>query len=136
MPILDMSEAFDYEILDTFEVRRREQNISQMGRATPVITPIVGVRGVVDSGDDNKIAIATDEVHQGKTLSIVTQFRLRGPSKVATDDYLPDLVLWNGDFFKVVLVEDYSRYGRGWIQAQCTSQDFVDQAPPEFVPVT
>ena len=53
---------------------------------------------------------------------------LRGTTKKGGKEFAPDLILWNGDYFKVVLVEDYSRYGFGWIQAQAVSIDFVEQA--------
>jgi hypothetical protein len=130
MPSLDLSEAFDPEIIDTFDVIRRKQVTNDFGEADNGSTVFSAVTGVVDAGDDNKIAIHTDEQHFGKTISVVTKFRLRGVSKVGSAEYAPDLILWNGDYFKVIVVEDYSRYGLGWIQAQCTSEDFVDQAPP------
>lgn len=135
---IDMSEAFSWENQDTFDVIRRSQVRNNFGE--PVNTEVVteGVLGVVDAGSPNEIAIGTDEQHFGQTLSIVTQFLLRGTTKALVNgvltEFAPDIVKWSGSYYKVVLVEPYQRYGRGWIQAQLTSQDYIEQAPKSDVP--
>lgn len=134
----DMSEAFNAETTDTFTVIRRKETVNNFGESATENARIPHQVGSVNAGDDNKIAIATDQQHIGKSISVVTQFKLRSVSEakkasVGKVKYQPDLVFWNGDYFKVVVVEDYSRFGFGWIQAQCTSEDFVDQAPASAV---
>jgi hypothetical protein len=127
---MDLSDAFCPENLDTFAVIRRKQTVNNFGEADNGIQRIPDQMGVVDAGDDNKIAIATDEQHFGKSISVTTPFRLRGVSEVKGSEFAPDLVFWHGSYFKVVVVEDYTSYGFGWVQAQCTSEDWVDPAPP------
>ena len=130
MPSLDMSEALtEPSFQDTFSIKRRRQVVNEYGETAMVETTLTGLTGIITMGGDNSLNRGEDEEHQGKTMSIVTQVRLRGASKVSTDQYLPDLILWHGSEFLVNTVEDYTAFGSGWVQAEATSQTAVDGAP-------
>ena len=60
-----------------------------------------------------------------RAFDLITAFRLRAQSQ----DSLPDLVSWRGDSYLVQTIEDYTNYGRGFVQAYCTSEDLQDAAP-------
>lgn len=125
MPFLAVPEAlFEPDFLDSFTVRRRTETIGSNGRSSVVNADTVTF-GVVTSGPDNKLERQGDQQHAGKSLTIVTVYRIQGPSPGKQ----PDLILWGGDYFVVDKVDDYSRYGGGFVQAECSSIDLVDQPP-------
>lgn len=88
-------------------------------------------RGIVTAASGNDLQRLGDVQVQGKAISIVTRFLLRGQSssRKSGETYQPDIVKYRGDQFLVVLAEDYSAYGEGWVQAIATSLDYIDQAP-------
>lgn len=125
MPTLDLSDSLlEPTFLDRFLVKRRAETVNQYGESTTVITQIYAY-GTVDAASPNDLDRGADEQHQGKSIAIVTRFRLRGVSA----GYQPDLVVWHGDSFVVAKVEDYTGYGAGWVQVECRSIDFVDEPP-------
>lgn len=128
MPDLDLTDVLtDPDFADTFVVRRLVEAVGANGRAAKRTFDSQAV-GVVTPGSDNSLAIGADEGHAGKTLTVITTFRIQGPAP----GFLPDLIYWGGDFFKVTKVEDYSRYGAGFVQAEASSIDSVDQPPCGF----
>ena len=51
--------------------------------------------------------------------------------KVVVHNYFPtgDLVLWQGNYFIVKEIKDWTKFGGGMVEADCSSFQFVD-APP------
>lgn len=126
MPILDLSEAFEaIEFADRFTVIRRTETISQFGRSerTPIRFP--SIIGTLYPSGDNSLVRADDQTRGGKTLTVVSRFRLQQ----ASPGYQPDLIIWGGDFFVVKDVRDFSRFGAGMIVAECSSIDSIDLPP-------
>ena len=125
MPHIDMSEALlDIDMLDTFSVIRRAETVSTSGFNSFTPTTFAGVRGVVTPGDSSLTRDA-DQQNASKTLTVTAPFYFRGESV----GYQPDLVLWGGDYFVVMSIEDYTKYGPGWTQVTCNSIDYVDNPP-------
>jgi hypothetical protein len=118
VPEIDLSDAvLSADLADSFQVIRRRQSMSQNGRvvAEPLILSMIAV---VTAGSANDVDRLEDSQRSKKTLSVVTNFRLRGPTEAKGTQWLPDVVPYHGDNFIVVKVEDYTAYGSGFIQAE------------------
>ena len=125
MPVLDLSDALlEPTFQDYFTVQRRMETVSNGGLST-VKRSSFAANGVITMASGNELDREPEEQHQGKSIHIVTRARLTG----VAPGFQPDIIVWHGDNFIVRKVEDYSGYGRGWLQVECTSVDFVDQAP-------
>jgi galactose-6-phosphate isomerase len=124
-PTLDVVDVLSAnEFMDTFIVVRRESGVNEQGRMA-VTEKKIPTTGVVQPSGANTQERPKDYATGRKSCFVATQFRLRAQS----NRYAPDLILWRGDDYLVETVEDYTNYGRGFVQAYCTSQDLQD-APP------
>lgn len=125
MPTLDVSDVLlDPDIADRFTVFRRAQSVSAYGRTITTPTRFDGVVGVVNSAGKNDLARLAETQLQGRHLSIVTRWRLRGVSK----DYQPDIIFWQDNYYLVQLLDPYPQYGQGFVQAVVGSIDSTDKA--------
>lgn len=113
-------------LLDRFTVIRRPEVVSDKGRPQ-VLLPVkfCPVVGVVTNASPNDLERMPDYDVSSKVLSIVTPFRLQMNSPGSKEDY----VKWSGDSFIVKHVDDYSKYGPGFVQALVSSTDFNDLPP-------
>lgn len=137
MPSLDVAELLiDPDIAgDLFDVVRRPQTVSDQGRGVIRPQTFPRIRGAVYPSGNQSLVRADAYEHGTKSMEVVTRFRLRGASQVGDDDqFQPDLILWAGEYFIVKDVEDYSRYGAGFIKAGCLSFDYNDEAPRSLDP--
>ena len=132
MPEIDVSDI----ILDPFiageqlTVLRRTETIGSNGVTTIVETTVTPAPyGSVRPTGANSLVREDAYQQQAKTIRVVTNFALRGAANDGTAGYQPDVVVWGGSRFLVQTVEDYSRYGAGMIQADCTSMNFIDPPP-------
>lgn len=130
MPQLDLSVALTNPMtLDSFNVVRRPDAVNNFGESNSFGTTFTNMRGVVSMASPNDIKKLPDDQRTLKAITIVTRFALRGVSRDGTQDYQPDLIVWNRNNYIVANVEDYGRYGVGFIQVICTLYDSVS-APP------
>lgn len=118
---------------ETFVVVRRRLTVGAHGRVETGRERHTAVGSVTPTGDQS---LAREDAYatQSKSIRVVTSFALRGPSKDRGPggqevQYLPDVVVWGGDFYVPVSISDYSQFGAGFVEADCTSMDFVDQVP-------
>jgi galactose-6-phosphate isomerase len=132
MPDLDVTDIIlDPDFCETLIVKRREENLVK-GRSTLTVTVIDPAPvGVVLPVDDQPLVRGPDQQNLPRLLEVHTPFRLRGAAKDpgTGKQYQPDIITWNGDDFVVNKVQDYSRFGQGFIQADCSSVDSIDNAP-------
>lgn len=124
--MLDVSDALEDVLLqDSFVVQRRQFATSGTGIAgAPSIVSFNAV-GVVYGAGANDLDRRADAQLQNKTIVILTKFALRyvGVDSTGTQ-FQPDIVVWNGNSYLVSKdVEDYSKYGQGYIKATCTLND-------------
>jgi galactose-6-phosphate isomerase len=135
VPLLDVTDILgDPDLADTFWVRSRAEFIGDNGRRvviagddadSPSGPSDTMAMGVVAAGPDNSLERERDQQHSLKALTIITTHRLQGPSEGRD----ADLVYWGQEWFVVTKVEDYSRWGAGFIQAEARATDLVDQPP-------
>ena len=114
---------------DNFQVIRRKEQVDQKGRSQITPTSFNPI-GVVCAASPNDLMRLGDYEYQGSALSIVTRFKLRGVAKQQGQNYQPDILIWNNSAYLVVTVEDYARYGSGFIQAIAVSTTYVDPPTP------
>jgi galactose-6-phosphate isomerase len=137
MPDIDVSDLCDDPDIagDAFSVIRRQEVVGPNGVSTLVLTilPQPGAPAIVGSvtpTGDNSLVRAEAYTTQSNTIRVITRFRLRGPSKDgAGQSFQPDIVLWKGSHFVVSMLNEWTSFGAGQVEAECTSIDFSPMAP-------
>lgn len=134
--LLDVSELYNDADVggEGFVVIRREQLVSDHGKVTTQDQRITNLIGSVYPTGDNSLSRQEAFDAQAKSITVVTNFRLRGVSKQGEKQYKADLVEWMGSRYMVRDVKDFTGYGSGFIEAECTSVENVDDAPEPMVP--
>lgn len=113
-----------------FTVLRRLEVVDNSGVPTWTWETFPEIIGSVTPTSDQSLVREEAYQVQAKTISVTTQFKLRGAAKnIPGSKYQPDIVVWNDDYYMVRSIDDYSKYGAGFVQAECSSIDMVDQAP-------
>lgn len=132
MPDIDISDlTLDSDIAgETFTVLRRQQVMQTNG--VPLITTTLhdAVGAIFPAGDNTLVRQEAFE-HQQNAVKVITTFRLRGASRSANgDQFLPDLIQRaNGDTYIVHALNEWTKFGAGFIEADCVSFDFNQPAP-------
>jgi hypothetical protein len=136
MPIIDVSDLLlDGDLTDTFTVIRRLQSVNENGETSVVTSTLNNVLGIVSPTANNELVVQDALQTQGKTLNVVTKFRLRGATQDTTGaQYQPDLIVWNLDTYEIKLLQDFSNYGDGFVSADCASVDLLDE-PEADLPI-
>lgn len=129
-PTLDLSFLIEEpEFSQLVSVIRREEVVNQQGRGetrNKVFNDVLAVVIPVDTAiGGNTVEATPDEQHRASNLIVITKFRLRSVSA----GYQADLVMWEGDPYKVTLINDYSLYGEGFIRAEVAAQQSLDNPP-------
>jgi hypothetical protein len=112
------------EFVDAFQVVRRPETVSQHGRTETGAATITAFGTLYPTGD-NELVRQEDYTRAAKTLTVVTPFRLR----MSAPGFQPDFVLWRGGTYVVRNVRDYSQYGQGFVEAECSTLDAQDTPP-------
>jgi hypothetical protein len=117
MPFLDVSDVLlDPLFMDmTLTVTRNAQTVGNdgIGVVTQTTTPFYGV---VMSLNGSVLTRAAEGEHISDTITIHSQFKLID----GQSGYDADIVNWQGLQWTVTNVNDWSTYGRGFVQATCT----------------
>lgn len=114
MPLLDVSEVLlDPDFADSLVCTRQSQTVGNDGMAVNTTTDTDFV-GVVTAASGNNLVRTPEGAYTTGDLCIVTPYRLRTS---ATGDGVADVVTWNGARYTVTQVNDYSRYGAGFVWA-------------------
>ena len=135
MPWIDVSfVTIDPSVAgEDFIVIRRAQNVNDHGE-TIIRNMVFPTLGSVTPVGDNSLLREDAFQTQTKTLRVITTFRLQGQSRgLSGIQYQPDLIYWNGDYYIVRTLADYSSYGVGLVDAECTGYDYND-LPPYLLP--
>ena len=119
-----------YLLMDTFQVLRRTENVPDTGVAQqPPPTDPISVIGVVGPSSPGDLRRLDDYDIAQKCVTIVTTFRLQGPSP----GFMPDQVIWHGNTYVVRDIQDYSAYGGGFVSAIAQMVDALPMPPAPFV---
>jgi hypothetical protein len=125
-PLLDVTEVItDPNFADDFQVIRRVQDVDDHGEPfVRVITTYNSIGVCTPSGDQSLVRADAYEA-QSNALQVITKFRLRGAAVDNGTGFLPDLVVWQKGSYVVKSVDDYSRFGAGFVVAGCILQDYI-----------
>lgn len=125
-PLLNLSEVIvDVDLSDTITVIRRTETVGNDGFSSVAPKQFYPVYAIVYPIGRNELNRGEDADLTFKTINVYTTFRLQATSP----GIKPDLVQWSGDTYVVVKIEDYNRFGTGFIQARCTSIKYQDEPP-------
>lgn len=133
MPWIDVTDILADPMIagEAFQVIRRLETVDGNGRGSTTNTTYAAFGSVTPTGDNSLVREDAFQ-SQAKTIKVVTNFALQGMAEDAQGNkYQPDLVLWKGDYYLVRTVNDYSSYGAGMIEAECSSIDWDDEPPKE-----
>lgn len=134
MPDLDVSDVLLSSDIagQDFIVVRRQTSVDQHGRAQVTETRFGPDQGCVGSVQPEDSPLVREEGYQAAldAITVITSFRLRGPAKNPDgSQWMPDLVLWDGNSYVVETTNDYATFGAGTIEARCVSIDYQDTSP-------
>lgn len=119
MPDLDVTEVLsDPDFVDTFTIVSTARSMAS-GVPVDAPAPPVLASGVVIPGKSN-LRRADDGARLDAYIDIYTQAALTNGYK--TDDtlsQLADVVTWRNRSYTVMVIEDWSNYGSGFIKASC-----------------
>lgn len=115
MALLDMSDVIeDIDLNDVFYRIVQEQGVDSHGEAENSEKKN-RCFGVITSSSGDKIVRKADGSFVTGTITIHTKTKL-SDGKSGFD---ADVVLWQGTRFNVILVNNYSHVGRGFVCATC-----------------
>jgi len=121
---------------DTFTVLRRREVVSQNGVSTVQVNEVPDVLGSVQPTGDNSLIREESLDAQAKTIKVITTFRLRGPSQTTSEaEYKPDQIVWRGDTYEVKVLDDWTEYGGGMVEAECSQVTYVGTPPRQLAPI-
>lgn len=135
-PTLDVSDVLlSPEFADEFKVVRRVQAVNTHGEpyilSTRVFTRREGCVGVLTPSGENSLVRADAYEAQSNSLQAITKFRLQGATKdgqvIPETQWLPDLIEWQANHYIVRTTNDYSRFGAGFIVADCLLFEYIPQ---------
>lgn len=133
MPQIDVSDVLSDPDLagEPFRVLRRSETVNSFGEGVLKQTVYDAIGSISPTGDQS---LVREEAYSqdADTIRVITTFRLRGASKDMGLNYQPDLVMWNDSFYIVKAANDFSRYGAGFIDAECIQIDYVGTAPSDL----
>lgn len=118
MPLLDVSEVLtDPMFNEVITVLRQQQVVDDHGRAQVIPTTFTPI-GVVTAGSPDPLLRTEDYQATKNTITVHTQFRLIDATSGVLN-YQPDVIIWQGSQYLVKKTWDWSKYGAGFICAEC-----------------
>lgn len=118
MPLLDFSDIIvDPDFATTFSVIRVSETVGATGRAALAEAQTDNIVGIIVF--DSK-GVQPDETGKmgSRQIVCITQFRLREEAP----GNQPDVVLYDGVRFTVNKVEPWTKFGAGFVKANCEAQ--------------
>lgn len=127
MPDIDVSEVLvSLDIAcQSFDVIRRQEVVGANGRTTIVTTNIPAQLGAVQPLGDNSLLREEQFTTSNNGVEVWCHTRLFGSGKSAMLTYQPDLILWDGNYYEVRIVDGWDQFGQGFTHAHCMGYDYV-----------
>ena len=118
-------------MLDSVTVIRHTSAVNERGRRADT-TNAFSIQAVVTAAGPDDLQRLPDVEFMSKAISICApsnQFSDKAPLQGPTEFTAADEILWHGSSYVIMTVQDYSGYGRGFIQATAVSMSQPDPAP-------
>lgn len=132
MPDIDVNDVLiSLDIANqTFSVVRRQETVNNFGESVKGAEVLGPFNGSCQPLGDNSL-LREEAFTTGKNgLTVWTAFRLFSASRtVGNVTYQPDLVLYDGNYYLVRLLNEWTQWGAGFTQVECVGFDYV-QTPP------
>lgn len=126
MALIDVSELLsDSDFVDDITVLRPTRSVNNVGRTVDVPGAYY-TYGCVQPAREAQLVQIPEMERIGSFISILTPFRLRA----LTDTTAPDQVMWDGQYYQVRIVRDWTNYGEGFVEAVCELTGTVQAGPP------
>ena len=120
MPLLDVSDVLDDpDFADTFQVVRNFKTANQRGRTVLTPEPVQNAIGVVQPSSSLNLQRLADGTRSSGSITIWTRYPLSDGD--GSED--AHIVFWHNSHWVVRQVDDWSRFGSGYIKAIC---DLID----------
>lgn len=120
MPDIDVSELLvDPDFVDNFQISRTQSAVGNDGRAHQSAAVVFDVEGVVVPKGTKLV-----QIEEGQRLESVIEVYVAFQLTAGQDTVSPDIIKWGMRSFRVVAVEDWSRYGEGFVKATCFELSF------------
>ena len=126
MPLLDVSDILDDpDFMDTMTVTWATETVNDLGRS--VVTPqtFPNVPAVITAATGDLLKYLPDGARIEGAITVHTRFLLTSESETTA----PDIIRWHGRDYVVTLLNDWSSYGDGFMQAICTLRNLVEASP-------
>jgi hypothetical protein len=136
VPLIDVTELlYDPDIAGQgFTVIRRQEIVNNFGESVVIEQRIPGLAGSVQPSGDNSLIREDAYDAQADSIHVACVFRLRGVAQVNNTRFKPDIILWNGNTYEVMVVNSWDQFGQGFIDAEATSIKYLDTADPPSLP--
>lgn len=109
-----------------FDVKRRQEAVGADGRVAISDEYFAGLRGVI-TWEEGPIMQTPEGVMAKQSIKIATPFSLRD----ASFGFQPDIVVWEGEEYRITSVKAHRHLGRGWTRATAESTRATNTPPPE-----
>ena len=106
------------------QIIRRTQSVNGYGEVS-VTESTLDIVAVITAGSQPGMQRDPEGEREPNTLTIHTTTRLIGPA----DGFQPDHLMYGGRRFIVTRVYDWTHYGPGFVSAECSSIDYLEDAP-------
>lgn len=119
MALLDVSDTLlDLDFVDEMQIVRRKSTVDSMGQNNVAESTFPAVGSIQPtSGKD------LDRVPDTLRLSDVRTFFLKSAIRVSAEiNAYPDILVFKGQRFQVISVEDWLNYGQGWNSGLCVAE--------------
>lgn len=127
MPDIDVSNLLDDSFIaaEAFDIIRRRV-VMQANGTEQVIQTIIQASGSITPVGDNTMIRTDAFTSQANAVKVITQFRIHGEARDANGNrFQPDLIRdSDGNTFIVRVVNEWSRFGAGFIEADCEQIDY------------
>lgn len=120
MPLLDVSEVLDDPLFQaepgSVKLRRQIRSVTSGGVGVHTAQPDQVIDAVVIQGGGDVLRRTAEADELASSIRVYTKTHL-----VAGDgDAAPDEILWKGTLYRVASVRDWTDWGIGFCEAECT----------------
>lgn len=123
MADLDVSEILDDpDFADGVTVIRRSQEVDEHGRITGDSTIFDNVVMNISPTGRLDVERLDDSQKQLRSIKAITRFQLQGP----TIGMNADLVAWQGSMYIVAVLDPYTHFGSGFVEAVLVSTNIQE----------
>jgi hypothetical protein len=128
MPFIDVIDLLTdpYIAGENFSVYRRTEVVNQFGENLISVIIFNNIYGQISPHIPSHLIRDPSFTSREKYIQIITPWFITGGGIDPSNNlYQPDLVLWKNNLYIVKATQDYSKYGAGFVVAQCEIFDWI-----------